>query len=98
MTLTDFSTMTSENQHLNITEQKFQELASAKNVIGVIILSNDGAPIKTSLDQQNTKCSMVRGPQTSASSQIGINGNTKKHRQPADNHPRHLAKLDQHNF
>lgn len=54
MTLTDFSTMTSENQHLNITEQKFQELASAKNVIGVIILSNDGAPIKTSLDQQNT--------------------------------------------
>ena len=46
--------MTAENQHLNITEQKFQELSSAKNVIGVIILNVDGAPIKTSLDQQST--------------------------------------------
>ena len=43
-----------ENQHLNITDQKFQEIASAKNVIGVIVLNLDGAPIKTSLDQQNT--------------------------------------------
>ena len=46
--------MTAENQHLNITEQKFQELTSAKNVIGVIILNLDGAPIKSSLDQQST--------------------------------------------
>ena len=46
--------MATENQHLNITEQKFQEIASAKNVIGVIVLNNEGAPIKTSLDQQNT--------------------------------------------
>ena len=46
--------MTAENQHINITEQKFQELTSAKNVIGVIVLNADGAPIKTSLDQQNT--------------------------------------------
>merc|ERR1712110_913193 len=43
-----------ENQHLNITDQKFQEIASAKNVIGVIVLNLDGAPIKTSLNQQNT--------------------------------------------
>ena len=44
----------SEIQHLNITEQKFQDIASAKNVIGVMVLNLDGAPIKTSLDQQNT--------------------------------------------
>ena len=46
--------MTSEIQHLNLTEQKFQELSSAKNVIGVIVLNADGAPIKSSLDQQST--------------------------------------------
>ena len=46
--------MTTENLPLNITEQKFQELSSAKNVIGVMILNLDGAPIKSSLDQQST--------------------------------------------
>jgi len=46
--------MATENQHLNITDQRFEELASSKNVIGVMIMNNDGAPIKTSLDQQNT--------------------------------------------
>ena len=46
--------MATENQNLGITDQKFHELASSKNVIGVLIMNNDGAAIKSSLDQQNT--------------------------------------------
>ena len=36
-------------------EERFRELASAKTVRGVIILNNDGAPIKTNMDPKSTE-------------------------------------------
>lgn len=36
-------------------EEKFQELASTKSVRGVIILNQEGAPVKSSLDTKTTE-------------------------------------------